>query len=170
MKTNILSSLILATSLLAGCSKSDTTASAPAASAPTAAAPAPAAGPRTIAITAGDTMKYDVTAIEAKPGEQLKVVLTNNGTLPKEAMGHNWILLKAGSDAAAFSTAAQTAKDTNYVPAALKDQIIVNIELLGPKQTGEVTFAAPTAPGEYPFLCSFPAHFQIGMKGTLTVK
>jgi azurin len=165
MKAQIVSSVLFAASLLAGCSKSD----APSTAAATA-APAPAAGPRTITIQAGDTMKYDVTSIEAKPGEELKVSLTNTGTLPKEAMGHNWILLKAGSDPAAFSLAAQTAKDTNFIPEALKDQIIVHIELLGPKQTGEVSFTAPTAPGEYPFLCSFPAHFALGMKGVLTVK
>jgi plastocyanin len=28
----------------------------------------------------------------------------------------------------------------------------------------------PTAPGEYPFLCTFPAHCAIGMKGVLVVK
>jgi azurin len=129
-----------------------------------------AAVPRLIEITAGDTMKYSITAIEAKPGELLKVVLDNVGTVPVEVMGHNWILLKAGSDSAAFSLAASTAKDTGYIPAALKDEIIAHIDLLGPRKSGEVEFPAPTAPGEYPFLCSFPAHFQAGMHGVLTVK
>ena len=131
---------------------------------------AAATGPRVIEITAGDTMKYDVTAIDAKPGEDLKVILTNNGTQPKEVMGHNWILLKAGSDSEAFSKAATLAKDTEYFPAALSDQVIAHIALLGPRKSGEVTFNAPTTPGTYPFLCSFPAHFQVGMKGVLIVK
>lgn len=176
MKAQFISSALLAAGLLAGCSKSDTTpaatAAAPAATAATP-APAPAAGPRTIAIQAGDAtnaMKYDVTSIEAKPGEQLKVVLTNAGTLPKTAMGHNWVLLKAGSDPAAFATAGSTAAATGYIPDALKDQMIAHIDLLGPKESGEATFTAPTTPGDYPFLCTFPAHFLIGMKGTLTVK
>jgi azurin len=127
------------------------------------------AGPRVIEITANDTMKFSVTRIEAKAGEQLKIVLTNTGSQPKEVMGHNWVLLKAGSDPAAFSTAATSAKDSNYIPPTLKDQIIANIDLLGPRKSGEVTFTVPAA-GEYPFLCSFPAHFQVGMKGTLVVK
>ena len=131
---------------------------------------APAGGPRVVEITAGDTMKYSLTAIEARPGERLKVVLTNIGTVPKEVMGHNWILLKAGSDAAAFSAAAAAAKDTEYVPASLQGEILAHIELLGPRKSGEVEFNAPAAPGEYPFLCSFPAHFQAGMHGVLTVK
>lgn len=130
---------------------------------------APANGPRTIEITASDQMKFSVTAIEAKPGEELHVVLTNAGSLPKEAMAHNWILLKPGSDYMAFSAAAATAKDKNYIPDNLKDEIIAKIDLLGPHQTGEVTFKAPDQAGEYPFLCSFPGHAAL-MHGTLTVK
>jgi len=115
-------------------------------------------------------MKYSLTAIEAKPGEDLKVVLTNIGTQPKEVMGHNWILLKAGTDVAAFDAAALNAKDTGYIPAALSDEIIAHIDLLGPRKSGEVAFKAPMTPGDYNFLCSFPAHYQAGMKGVLTVK
>jgi azurin len=161
MKATVFASFLIAAGLFAACSKSE---NAPAAAA------APASGPRTINIQASDTMKYDVTSIEATPGEELKVVLTNTGTQPKEVMGHNWILLKAGSDALAFVTAAVSAKDTGYIPAALQDEIIAHIDQLGPKQSGEVTFKAPTVPGEYPYFCSFPAHYQVGMKGVLVVK
>ena len=136
----------------------------------TAAAPAASAGPRTIEITAGDTMKYSVTAIQAAPGEDIKVVLTNEGSQPAEVMGHNWVLLKAGTDVAAFDAAALASKDTNYIPAALAGQVLAKIDLLGPRKSGEVEFKAPTTPGDYNYLCTFPAHFQVGMHGTLTVK
>ena len=115
-------------------------------------------------------MKFNLTSIEAKPGEQLTVILTNIGTQPKEVMGHNWILLKSGVDAEAFDKAAAQATASEYFPAALADQVITHIPLLGPRKSGQVTFTVPTAPGEYPFLCSFPAHFQTGMKGVLVVK
>jgi azurin len=98
------------------------------------------------------------------------VVLTNTGTQPKEVMGHNWVLLKPGTDVAAFDAAALSSKDTNYIPAALQDEIIAKIDLLGPHKSGEADFKAPMTPGEYPFLCTFPAHYQTGMKGFLTVK
>jgi azurin len=157
-------SLLLLTTLLAlvtsGCGQKD--ASSTAAAAP--------AGPREIELTAGDTMKYNITAIEAKPGEEIKVSLTNIGTQPVEVMGHNWVLLKAGSDVAAFDAAALTAKVTGYFPESLSSEVIAHIELQGPRKTGEVTFKVPTTPGDYPFLCTFPAHYQVGMKGILTVK
>jgi azurin len=85
-------------------------------------------------------------------------------------MGHNWVLLKAGSDVAAFDSAAVNAKDTGYIPPALKDEIIAHIDLLGPRKSGEAEFTVPTVPGDYPYLCTFPAHYQVGMKGVLTVK
>jgi azurin len=160
MKTKILFITALVALVTSGCGQKDSSASA-------AAAPA---GPREVEITAGDTMKYSIAAIEAKPGEEIKVILTNVGTQPVEVMGHNWILLKAGTDVAAFDAAALNSKDTGYIPPALKDQIIAQIDLLGPRKSGEVTFKAPSVPGDYPFLCTFPAHYQVGMKGFLTVK
>jgi len=161
---NINLRLFFATTLVAlvtsGCGQKD------ASTAPVAAQ----SGPRTIEITAGDNMKYSLTSIEARPGEEITVILTNIGSQPKEVMGHNWILLQAGTDLEAFDKAAALAKDTEYFPTALAGQVLAHIELLGPRKSGQVTFKAPATPGEYPFLCSFPAHFQVGMKGVLTVK
>jgi azurin len=115
-------------------------------------------------------MKFNLAALTAAPGEQLHVVLTNVGTQPKEVMGHDWVLLKPGSDATAFSTAAITHKADNYIPTELAGQIVAKIDLLGPRQTGEVTFTVPSVPGDYPYLCTFPAHMMAGMHGVLTVK
>lgn len=154
MKSKLLSLLCIAAGLLAAGASS-----------------AAAAEPRVITITTSDTMKFDVTAITAAPGEELKVVLVNPGTLPKLAMGHNWVLLKAGTDAMAFTTAAGAAgAAADFIPAEMKSAILANTKLIGGGEKAEVTFKAPTAPGDYQFLCSFSAHYLIGMKGTLTVK
>ena len=160
MKTRLFLVSALVALVTSGCGQKDAASTASAAP----------AGPRTIEITAGDTMKYSVTAIDASPGEEIKVVLTNNGSQPKEVMGHNWVLLKAGTDVAAFDAAALMSKETDYIPAALAGQILAKIDLLGPRKSGEVDFKVPTVPGEYHFLCTFPAHFQTGMTGVLTVK
>jgi azurin len=165
MKTRLLIISALIALFTAGCGQKDASTSSTSSS-----STAATNGPRTIEITAGDNMKYSLTSIEAKPGEQLTVVLTNIGTQPKEVMGHNWILLKAGSDAAAFDKAASTEKASDYFPASLSSEVLAHIELLGPRKSGEVTFTAPTTPGDYPFLCSYPAHYQVGMHGTLTVR
>jgi azurin len=158
-----------------GCSKNQATseAAAPSGSAETLpiGSAKTAGGTRAIQITAGDNMKFNVTQIVAAPGEELKIALQNTGTIPgKEIMAHNFVLLKAGSDPNAYAGAAVLAKATDYVPPALNDQVIAHTKLLGAKQSDEITFKAPTAPGEYPYLCSFPAHYASGMKGVLVVK
>lgn len=156
--------------LASGCGSKETTSTSTSEATTTAAAPATKAGPRTIEITGGDNMKFNLATIEAKPGEELKIVLTNVGTQPKEVMGHNWVLLKLGSDPAAFAAAAIAAKANDYIPEGLKDQIVAHTALIGPRKSDEITFKVPDAPGDYPYLCSFPAHYQVGMKGVLTVK
>jgi azurin len=158
MHSKLLSIPLFVAFIFTGCSKSE----------PDAVAAAPS-GPRTIQLTAGDNMKYNITQIEAAPGEVLDVTLTNTGVLPKEAMGHDWILLQAGSDPDAYSRAAVNAKDAGYQPPELAYEVLASIAVLGPSQTGDVKFTVPTKPGEYPFLCSFPAHCQSGMKGVLVV-
>lgn len=167
--TTLLSSALL---LLAGCGKKETAAPVATSSPPAASVPAAPAAPAllTVEITANDAMKFSVTRIEAKPGQEVKVVLVNIGSMPKAAMGHNFVLLKKDADPKAFVDAAVAAMATDYFPAAKADQVIAHTKLLGPKQTDEITFKAPTEPGEYPFVCSFPAHFVSGMKGVLVVQ
>ena len=129
-----------------------------------------AAPAKTVLITAGDNMHYSVTTITAEPGQTLTVQLHNIGTLPKDVMGHNWILLAADQSPDAYATAALKAKADNYEPKELQGQVLAAIPLQGPGRTDEVTFTAPTKPGKYPFLCSFPAHFAAGMRGVLVVQ
>jgi azurin len=132
--------------------------------------PAAAKAGRTVELTAGDTVKYDKTEITAKPGETLHIVLKNGGTMPKMAMAHNFVLLKLGTDVVEFNTAAFNARETDFVPPAMKASVIANTPLAGPGETVETTFKAPAKPGDYTYLCSFPGHFALGMRGTLTVK
>ena len=131
---------------------------------------AAAAAPREILITGNDSMKFNVTKIEVAAGEEITIVLQNVGTMPKQAMGHNLVLLKKDVNAQAYATAALRAAATEYIPAALADQVIGHTKLLGPKQKDSFTFKAPEVAGDYVYLCSFPSHFVAGMKGVMTVK
>ena len=126
--------------------------------------------PTVVEISVNDAMKYSVTKIEAHPGQILTVRLKNNGTMPKTVMGHNWVLLNAGVDPDAYATAAASAIAELYEPKARASDVLAAIKLLGAKQSGEVTFTCPTTPGTYNFLCTFPAHATLGMKGVLIIK
>lgn len=167
-----LGSALIAMLMMTGCGQSDKNtepASAVSTPANAAAAGKPATG-RAIAITANDTMKFNVTEIHAKPGEALAVTLVNEGTLPKFSMGHNWVLITTDVNLEAFASDAASAPTTEYVPESFKTSVLAATKLLGPKESDTVIFNAPQKPGRYPFVCSFPGHFQVGMKGVLIVE
>jgi azurin len=124
---------------------------------------------RRVEITANDTMKFSAVEIRAKAGERITVTLINNGTTPKFSMGHNWILLLASADVDAFLASAAEAPTTDYVPAGKPALMLASTKLLGPGEQDTVTFAAPATPGRFPFLCSYPGHAQVGMRGVLIV-
>ena len=129
-----------------------------------------AQAPRTIEITVGDNMKYSVTEITATPGEPLHVVLKSNGQMPKTAMAHNFVLLQQGTDAAKFVQAGAGARETDFIAMWERDKVIASTPLVGPGDTVDVTFKAPSKPGTYQYICTFTGHYTLGMKGTLTVK
>jgi azurin len=158
MNKSLILSLLTGALLLAGCGQK------------TESAAAPAAPSGSIELTANDAMKFNLTRIEVKAGQDVTLSLTNMGNTPKAAMAQNWVLLQKGTDAKAFADAAVLAAASEYIPAQLASQVIAHTKLLGPKQNDEIKFKAPTEPGEYPFLCSFPAHFLSGMQGVLVVK
>ncbi|GMU67542.1 MAG: hypothetical protein AMXMBFR36_38160 [Acidobacteriota bacterium] len=132
--------------------------------------PASATAPREIKINGTDAMQYSVKKIEAKPGESLKIVLSTVSSMPKTEMAHNFILLAKGTNVDSFVMAASMARNTEYIPAAKKASILASTKLAGGGETVEVTFTAPTEPGEYVYICSFPGHYAAGMKGILVVK
>lgn len=136
----------------------------------TAASPLLAAdAPREIAITANDAMQFNLKEITAAPGEKLSVKLSHVGKLPKTAMGHNWVLFTAVSDAEVQKLAMECMKNApEYLP---KDRSVVlaGTKILGGGESDTVTFTAPDKPGVYPYICSFPGHFSM-MKGKLIVK
>jgi azurin len=129
---------------------------------------------RTITITVsdpvGDKMEYSVKQIVAKPGERLRIRLVSVAQTPKIVMAHNWVLLKLGTDPKAFTDAAANARATDFIPPALKHQILAEMPLAGPGERFEMTFTVPKVPGKYFYVCTFAGHYAAGMWGVLIVK
>ena len=130
---------------------------------------APAGAVKTFNLTGSDNMRFTPAVIRVKAGDKVKVNLKTVSAMPKMAMAHNFVLLKAGVDALAVATAGATARDTNFISPKSKAQIIAATALAGGGETVTVEFTAPAA-GKYQFICTFPAHFQGGMVGQLIVE
>jgi azurin len=126
--------------------------------------------PRTIDIVGTDDMKYSVTTITAKPGEQIKVRLTVKGKIPKVAMAHNFVLLKLATNIDKLLAEGAPHRATDFIPPSMASSVIAKTPLAGPGEMVQVTFTVPSKPGKYPYICTFAGHYQAGMKGTLIVK
>lgn len=173
MKHMLCAGLLAVLGLAAGCGKAPEGSAKNAASAPVEVAPGTPEAPREVKIEVGDSMKFSVTRFEAAAGETVRLLLVNTGSAPKEAMGHNWVLLRQGVDVTAYATAAVNARATDYIPASKAEDVIAHTKLLGGKSRDAVVFTVPTdaASGtELVYVCTFPAHLQLGMKGVLVVR
>lgn len=121
----------------------------------------------TIVIEGNDQMQYNKTEFTVKAGE-VTITIKNVGSLPAEAMSHDVVVLKPGTDVKAVGMASVQDGGIEKVEGDLKASIIGYTEMAGPGEEKTATFNL-TEPGVYPFFCSFPGHFA-AMQGTITVE
>lgn len=114
----------------------------------------------------GDTMAYNVTSFTVKAGQKVHVVVKSNGTSPA-TMSHNWVLVKPGTEEAVATAGVAAGEASNYVKSGDANVIAFTPLAKGQGMTADVTFTAP-AKGTYPYICTFPGHYQT-MKGVMTV-
>ncbi|MFU8811516.1 MAG: plastocyanin/azurin family copper-binding protein [Balneolaceae bacterium] len=121
-------------------------------------------------VTGGAAGRYILLeAIEAAPGEEIRIRLTTESNMPPTAMSHNLAVVDLGTDLDRFTREALQAADNAYIPPAMEDRVIATTAMLGAGQTDTITFTVPETEGEYDYICSFPGHFQGGMVGKLIV-
>lgn len=122
----------------------------------------------TLVIEGNDQMQFSTNELRAEAGKPITLTLKHVGKIPKEAMGHNLVILQEGTDEAAFAAKAIEAKDTDYIPASEKASIVAHTKLLGGGEEDTIEFTIDKK-GTYNFLCTFPGHVAM-MKGVLIVE
>ncbi|MEO8624690.1 MAG: plastocyanin/azurin family copper-binding protein [bacterium] len=125
---------------------------------------------RLVRLSADDSLHYSLTTITAKPGERLTIELRAMSMQPATQMAHNFVILRPGASVDKFVMMAGMARDTDYMPAALASQVLVASGFAAANEVVKTTFTVPTKPGAYTYFCTYPGHFNGGMKGTLVVK
>ncbi len=134
-------------------------------------APAPAAptGPAAFTFevsTVPNKMQFDKTELTVKAGQTVRIVFKNN-----DLMQHNLVVIRAGTLEAVGAAADRLVTSPQgfargFVPETT--DVLANSTLLNPGETADVTFTAPTTPGRYSYICTFPGHWRL-MQGTLVV-
>lgn len=118
-------------------------------------------------VEGNDQMKFDTELIRVKAGEEVVLTLKNAGTMSKESMGHNLVVLKQDVDLPTFAGEAAAASDTEYIPQSAIASIVANTKLLGPGEEDKITFTLDK--GVYEYICSFPGHYAL-MKGKIVAE
>lgn len=122
---------------------------------------------RVIAIgTVLERMIFDKESLAVQAGRPVEFRFTNG-----DAMPHNFVIVRPGALeevglAAEASARDADAKDRHYVPKS--DKILLASRLLERGQSQAISFEAPTEPGIYPYVCTYPGHWR-RMYGTLMV-
>ena len=126
-----------------------------------AAAPyAHAADPCKLEISGNDLMQFDKPQLSAPATcKEITVTLQHTGKLPREAMGHNWVLVNA-ADLAAVATAGMGAGLANNYVAPDDKRVLAHTKTIGGGETTSVTFRTSILKkgGAYEYLCTFPGH------------
>ena len=112
-------------------------------------------------------MQFSERVIEVRAGETIQFTFRNPDVVP-----HNWALIKPDSLEKIGALANGLVNDpdaylTHYVPAS--DDVICFTDVVEPKNEFTIYFQAPSEPGRYPYLCTFPGHWMV-MNGVLIVK
>ncbi len=124
---------------------------------------------REIVVKGTDSMKFDVTLIEAKAGETIRLTLETISNMPKTAMAHNIAIVDQGVNVEEFVLASMSEPDNEYIAPSYEDNVISYTRMIGGGETSTIEFTVPENPGDYEYVCTFPGHYFGGMKGILRV-
>jgi putative heme-binding domain-containing protein len=116
--------------------------------------------------TVEEEMRYDLSYFAVESGRPVQIVLNNEDLMP-----HNLVITASG----ALKEVAQQGllqgpnpgfQGKPYVPQS--DKVLFATGMVGSNQQERLTFTAPSQPGEYPFVCTFPRHWM-RMYGVMVV-
>lgn len=118
-----------------------------------------------------ERMLFTVKRFAVTTGQPVKIVFVN-----PDATDHNLVIVRPGAMADVGMAANEMAKDpananSDFLPADKKDLILHAAPMIGPTRKSRVhvlRFDAPTEPGIYPYVCTFPGHWVV-MNGEIVV-
>ena len=112
-------------------------------------------------------MQFAPKELRIKRGAMVRIIFEN-----PDLMQHNLVLVAIGADEEVGALADRMATQPDalakhYLPDTKK--ILHATPLVNPNGRAELNFTAPSEPGRYPYLCTFPGHWRV-MRGVLLVE
>ena len=119
---------------------------------------------QTVSVQGVEGLKFNLPAFDVKPGAHVKLDFANSSD-----MLHNLVVVRPGSATKVGEQAMRLGLEgakMDYVPRT--EDVLYHTALLEPQKSEAIYFVAPTTPGEYTYVCTFPGHY-ITMQGTMRV-
>ncbi|MGJ8695277.1 MAG: DUF6797 domain-containing protein [Verrucomicrobiaceae bacterium] len=112
-------------------------------------------------------LQYKQKILTAKPDQAIALSLKNTDVMP-----HNLVIVTPGATQKVGEASFKMLNDPkadqkNYVPAL--SEVLHIIPVIDPGKNHTLHFRAPSKPGDYPYICTFPGHWQ-AMQGILRIK
>ncbi|HEX3725414.1 MAG TPA: discoidin domain-containing protein, partial [Pirellulales bacterium] len=116
--------------------------------------------------TVFERMSYDKDVLAVRAGKPVEFIFENSDLMP-----HNFVIAQPGSMEELGLEAERTAQqpdaaERHYVPRSNK--VLLASTLVQPRGSETLSFVAPSAPGIYPYVCTYPGHWR-RMYGALYV-
>ena len=113
-----------------------------------------------------ELMKFNKDLFTVISGKKVIIEIDN-----QDGMQHNLLIVKPGTlqkvgAAADAMLRDPKASEKQYVPQI--PEVLFATKMLGPYEVSTLSFTAPTQPGDYPFVCTFPGHWRM-MNGIMRV-
>jgi uncharacterized cupredoxin-like copper-binding protein len=119
---------------------------------------------QTVSVQGVEGLKFSLAAFDVKAGARVKLDFANVSD-----MLHNLVVVKPGTAIKVGEEAMRMGLDgakLEYVPRT--EDVLYHTAMLEPQKSETIYFVAPTTPGEYTYVCTFPGHYLV-MQGTMRV-
>ena len=123
-------------------------------------------GPKSATITIqpdGNKMAYLQTEFTVEANQEVTIIMDNVATV--EVMKHNVVILN--DESKVNEVGLQALSEPDYLPD--NPAIIAATAMANAGAQTQVTFTAPSKPGKYVYICTYPGHYSM-MKGVMIVK
>jgi putative heme-binding domain-containing protein len=118
-----------------------------------------ALGVRVVRIgTVYERMAYDVETIAVQAGRPVLFVLANADVMP-----HNFVVTRPGTMQEVGELAEAQAQDPAFAKRQFVPEhsaVLAASTLMQPQATQRLAFEVPSAPGVYPYVCTYPGHWR----------
>ena len=116
--------------------------------------------------TVEEEMRYDLPFFAVEAGKAVQIVLENHDLMP-----HNLVITTPGTLKEVAQLGLQAGPNDGweglpYVPKS--NNVLQATPMVPANEKTRLTFTAPTEPGEYPYVCTFPQHWY-RMYGVMVV-